>query len=223
MPVAPFTRQTVPDPRVRFTLQCIQRHLKPAHRVVEIGSDEATFKGYFDHDAWETVDKYGNPDHVADLDGPGARLPMPDASVDVVICTEVLEHLRSGTFLVKEISRVLKPQGCAVISVPNINSLKSRVRFLFGQVPHLAASGDCGHELGGTGVLVDGAWVAGHVVDFNAKRFVSYLARGGLRVIERVRLPIPLTSRYPTWEVPSAVVPPNLAEFLLFVAGPQPR
>ena len=46
-------------------------------------------------------------------------LPMSDASYDVVVASQVLEHvIRRGTFA-REIARVLKPNGRALIFVPN--------------------------------------------------------------------------------------------------------
>ncbi len=50
--------------------------------------------------------------------GDGSRLPLATASLDLVICSEVLEHLPSSQFFLAEIHRVLKPGGQCVISVP---------------------------------------------------------------------------------------------------------
>lgn len=46
-------------------------------------------------------------------------LPFPDASLDLVWCTEVIEHLHKPEYLLREIDRVLKPQGRAVLTTPN--------------------------------------------------------------------------------------------------------
>ncbi len=46
-------------------------------------------------------------------------LPYPDASFDVVWCTEVIEHLHGPALLLSEIERVLKPHGLAVLTTPN--------------------------------------------------------------------------------------------------------
>jgi len=53
------------------------------------------------------------------LFGDGQFLPFLDNSVDVVICTEVLEHVLVPTQLVLEIRRVLKKDGDCLLSVPN--------------------------------------------------------------------------------------------------------
>jgi ubiquinone/menaquinone biosynthesis C-methylase UbiE len=54
-------------------------------------------------------------------------LAFADASFDRVYCSEVLEHVIDPTAVLREIRRVLRPNGLAVISVPNedaINRLK---------------------------------------------------------------------------------------------------
>jgi SAM-dependent methyltransferase len=59
------------------------------------------------------------------------RLALPDAAFDRVICTEVLEHTEDPAAILAEIRRILKPDGVAVITVPNdplILRLKSFVR-----------------------------------------------------------------------------------------------
>jgi SAM-dependent methyltransferase len=46
------------------------------------------------------------------------RIPLPDSSVDHLICSEVLEHLPDYHRAVQEIHRVLKPHGTFAVSVP---------------------------------------------------------------------------------------------------------
>lgn len=57
-------------------------------------------------------------------------LPYPDNSFDLVTSTEVVEHLENPRLFVREIHRVLKPGGYAVLSTPNVLNVKSRVRYL---------------------------------------------------------------------------------------------
>ncbi len=45
-------------------------------------------------------------------------LPLEDASFDVVVCLEVLEHIREQQTAIDEFMRVLKPGGVLLISVP---------------------------------------------------------------------------------------------------------
>ena len=52
------------------------------------------------------------------LAGDGIFLPLKDDSIDIIFCSEVLEHVNEPVAVLKEIRRVLKERGKAVISVP---------------------------------------------------------------------------------------------------------
>ena len=52
------------------------------------------------------------------LKGSAYILPFPDESIDLIVCSEVLEHLHEYNDAVKEIHRVLKPGGKFYASVP---------------------------------------------------------------------------------------------------------
>jgi SAM-dependent methyltransferase len=45
-------------------------------------------------------------------------IPLPSASVDLAVCTEVLEHVPDDERAVAELRRVLSPEGALVLSVP---------------------------------------------------------------------------------------------------------
>jgi len=49
------------------------------------------------------------------------KLPYKKNFFDLVICSEVLEHLKDDKKAIKELHRVLKPNGKLIITVPNIN------------------------------------------------------------------------------------------------------
>lgn len=66
---------------------------------------------------------------VADLEQP---LPFADATFDVVVAKDIIEHLIAPDFLLQEINRVLKSSGRLVLSVPNHFFLPFRLRLLFG-------------------------------------------------------------------------------------------
>ena len=51
--------------------------------------------------------------------GDAMRLALADASVDVIICAQVYEHVPSDVQLVAEMDRVLKPDGFIFFSGPN--------------------------------------------------------------------------------------------------------
>ncbi len=49
--------------------------------------------------------------------------PFHDNSFDMIICTEVIEHLGNPRNLIKVIRRILKKDGKVIISLPNIPNI----------------------------------------------------------------------------------------------------
>ena len=62
------------------------------------------------------------------------KLDLPDASFDRAICTEVLEHVVDPSAVLDAISRVLRPAGVAVITVPN-DPLIGRIKRIIHRSP----------------------------------------------------------------------------------------
>jgi SAM-dependent methyltransferase len=57
-------------------------------------------------------------------------LPYPDGRFALVTCAETIEHLEHYRETLRQIYRVLKPGGLAVITTPNVLNLRSRVHNL---------------------------------------------------------------------------------------------
>lgn len=69
-------------------------------------------------------------------------LPYPDASFDLVTCSEVVEHLENYRALLREAFRVTATGGIIICAIPNVLNTNSRVRYLvsgfanlFGPLP----------------------------------------------------------------------------------------
>ncbi len=57
-------------------------------------------------------------------------MPFEDNSFDYVVCAEGIEHIEDQYQMTREFARVLKPGGRAIITTPNISSLKNRWKFV---------------------------------------------------------------------------------------------
>jgi SAM-dependent methyltransferase len=72
--------------------------------------------------------------HRADLN---QRLPFANGAFDYVVCIEGLEHLENPKQAVREFTRVLRPGGRVIITVPNILNIEERVKnLLHGYTSH---------------------------------------------------------------------------------------
>jgi SAM-dependent methyltransferase len=72
------------------------------------------------------ADLLGPRYHDADLNG---RLPFGDASFDALLSIEGIEHLEDRFAYLRELRRVLKPEGTLILTTPNIVAVRSRLRF----------------------------------------------------------------------------------------------
>ncbi len=73
------------------------------------------------------------PENIQRLGGVdlNAYLPFKSGRFDAVNLVEVIEHIENQPQLIREIARVLKPEGVVLISTPNILNMLSRLRFVF--------------------------------------------------------------------------------------------
>jgi SAM-dependent methyltransferase len=72
---------------------------------------------------------------VFDLDIERDRIAMADASCNIVVMNQVLEHTKEIFWIISEVGRILKPGGIFILGVPNLASLHNRVLLAAGQQP----------------------------------------------------------------------------------------
>ena len=58
-------------------------------------------------------------------------IPLDEASIDVILCLDVLEHLIDPWAAVAKLKRYLKPGGIIIASLPNVKNLKVVIPLLF--------------------------------------------------------------------------------------------
>lgn len=78
---------------------------------------------------------------ASQLDIDEQDLPFKDNFFDLIFCEEVLEHVFDSDHLLEEIHRVLKPNGVAIVTTPNLASYLNRIVLIFGFQPYLTGTG----------------------------------------------------------------------------------
>ncbi len=129
--------------RLRRTWVAEQAARIPAGaRVLDVGAGVGQYRPLFAHCEYKaqdfaqepgTIDKYTRLDYVSDI----TAIPVEDGSFDVVLCTEVLEHVPEPIKAVQEMARILRPGGRLLLSAP-LGSLLHQEPYHYygGYTPH---------------------------------------------------------------------------------------
>jgi SAM-dependent methyltransferase len=119
-----------PEAQLRFAKALAAAGSRPGDRLLDVGAKWGGLGEHARRAGWD-IDYTGlelNERHVSAatdmgldvrLCDVGRPLPVPDAGFDAVVCLELLEHLMAPLALLGEMRRVLKPDGRAIVSVPN--------------------------------------------------------------------------------------------------------
>ncbi len=111
--------------------------------VLDAGAGGAPYRQAFHHCGYTTQDaraadarelregSYAQIDIVCDI----TSIPVPDASFDVVTCTEVIEHVYSPHDAVHELARVLRPGGTLFLTAPLGSGLHQSPHYFGGFTP----------------------------------------------------------------------------------------
>jgi len=113
----------------RFESECMQR-LAACRVVLDVGGGSRFQKGMSQYkDLFQQVDYKTfdvSSDFSPDLVGDIHAIPLPDESVDGIICRSVLEHVDHPGIAIQEMYRILKPGGLLFIQVPSIYPYHAR-------------------------------------------------------------------------------------------------
>ena len=112
---------------IEETLKQIPQGLK----ILDAGAGESQFKKYCSHLKYIAQDfgQYHGEGEIGlqtgtwnntklDIVSDITAIPLPDNSVDAIMCTEVLEHIPDPIGAIKEFSRLVKPGGYLLITAP---------------------------------------------------------------------------------------------------------
>jgi len=132
--------------RIKKTLETMRS--VSGNKVLEIGCDSGLFSLIFkktfkniEHLAVEVDQEkidvaVSRNINVVKVNVETEKLPFDNDYFDIVLFTEVIEHLSNPLFVLSEIRRVTKQNGNVIISTPNAVGLFSRYNHLFGSTPY---------------------------------------------------------------------------------------
>lgn len=92
-------------------------NIKKSYEVLDIGAGTAPFSALFEPFTTFKVDfePYRGIDFLTDLNKP---FPIADNSFDIIIMSNLLEHIPEPLLLLKECHRILKQEGKLIMTVP---------------------------------------------------------------------------------------------------------
>jgi SAM-dependent methyltransferase len=116
------------------------RSVAPGSRVLDVGAGTGPYRNLFGHCKYETQDfaqydgykgpegEYVKIDYASDI----TEIPVPDASFDVILCTEVLEHVPRPIEALREMARITKPGGRLFLTAPLGSGLHQEPYHFYG-------------------------------------------------------------------------------------------
>lgn len=128
----------------------VQTHVGSGLKVLEVGCSDGFIGSLFfkkhnevygvdiDKHKVDMATKRGLKAKVCDIESD--PLPYRKNYFDIVLLTDIIEHVFDTDQLLKNIRRVLKKGGLLLITTPNVASLARRIMLLFGINPHLEYS-----------------------------------------------------------------------------------
>lgn len=134
------------------------------------------------------------PGIVAEAADMTATLPLPDASADIVLCQEGIEHVRDQLHLLAELNRILKPGGMLMLTTPSLSHMRARLAQLAFESDSLRRMPP--NEL--EGILVAGSSVDqiyfGHLFLRGVQHLRAIMSLSGFEVRRRLWTDLTLSS-----------------------------
>ena len=160
----------------RFLEATLRDRVRPGMRVADIGCGEQPFRElisglgglYTSMDAQQN--RQGSVDLLADI----TRVPLPDGSFDLILCTEVLEHVPNTHAAFAELTRLCRPDGAIIITTPFAYPLHEEPYDFMRLTPHLIS--ECARS---NRLSIERLSTAGNELEVGATVWCSLWSRSG--------------------------------------------
>ena len=86
--------------------------------LLDVGCGRQPYESYFRHVARKQACDFDSKRGQVDFECPAHRIPLPDQSLDSILCTEVLEHVPDPLAVWREFHRLLRPGGKVLLATP---------------------------------------------------------------------------------------------------------
>ena len=131
---SPFDR-----PAIFAFVEGLARGLPRGARVLDAGAGDAPYRHLFDCCDYVTSDWAHSPHpggRSANIVSPLDALPVEDASFDIVLSTQVLEHVADPAAILSEFHRLLVPDGELWLTAPFVWELHEEPHDYFRYTPY---------------------------------------------------------------------------------------
>lgn len=179
--------------RLAFDLELLEKYAKKNDNIIEMGAAPLLFtaatRGLGYKVTGIDIDPARFSSTVAALqlkmlkaDIEFESLPLESDSCDMVVFNELFEHLRiNPIFTLREVHRILKPNGLLLLSTPNLRSLGGLYNFL---VENRAYS--CSANIYKQFEKLENLGHMGHVREYTTREVTEFLEQIGFQVSEVV-------------------------------------
>ncbi|HSQ73369.1 MAG TPA: class I SAM-dependent methyltransferase, partial [Rubrivivax sp.] len=198
------------DPQVRTSLSVLAALVAPGSRVLDLGTGSGALGRHLREASGCSVDgvtlsadeqaaarPWYDRIEVLDLEHPSWPQRFADRRYDVIVCADVLEHLREPERVLQACRTLLRPDGWLLVSIPNVAYAGMTVALMHGDWTY------------GPEGLLDRT----HLRFYTRRSFTRLLEAEGWRV-ERVE-PIDHSWYYTEFWTPFDQLPPAVARYLL--------
>jgi SAM-dependent methyltransferase len=153
-----FQRSIKKQQKLRALLELLGETTDKKCLLVTCGDNNGALNWYFRQHGgeWTWADVSGeNNDQISKLLNEPVyafqenNFPIPGGQFDCVVSIDVLEHLRQDQPFLRELRRMLKPGGKAVVTVPNGDEglLANKIKWRFGMTPEVYGHTRAGYTI----------------------------------------------------------------------------